>query len=60
MLSLGHYDFKLRIKCYAKKYGKHVIDCNESYTSKIRSWDGTIDDKKDKILNLSFFFYKSS
>ena len=45
MLSLGHYDFKLRIKWYAKKYGKHVVDCNESYTSKTRSWDGTIDDK---------------
>ena len=45
MLSLGHYDFKLRIKWYAQKYGKHVVDCNESYTSKTRSWDGTIDDK---------------
>jgi len=45
MLSLGHYEFKLRIKWYAKKYGKHVVDCNESYTSKTRSWDGTIDDK---------------
>ena len=45
MLSLGHYEFKLRIKWYAKKYGKHVVDCNESYTSKTRSWDGTIDSK---------------
>jgi len=27
-----------------KKYGKHVVDCNESYTSKTRSWDGVIDD----------------
>ncbi|CAA6824282.1 MAG: Unknown protein [uncultured Sulfurovum sp.] len=45
MLSLGHYDFKLRIKWYAKKYGKHVVDCNESYTSKTRSWSGEIDDK---------------
>jgi len=43
MLSLGHYDFKLKIKWYAKKYGKHVVDCNESYTSKTRSWDGFID-----------------
>jgi len=43
MLSLGHYDFKLKIKWYAKKYGKHVVDCNESYTSKTRSWDGVID-----------------
>ena len=45
MLSLGHYDFKLRIKWYAKKYGKHVVDCNESYTSKTRSWSGEIDNK---------------
>jgi putative transposase len=44
MLSLGHYEFKLRIKWYAKKYGKHVVDCNESYTSKTRSWSGEIDD----------------
>jgi putative transposase len=43
MLSLGHFDFKLRIKWYAKKYGKHVVDCNESYTSKTRSWSGEID-----------------
>jgi len=45
MLSLGHYEFKLRVKWYAKKYGKHIVDCNESYTSKTRSWDGVIDDK---------------
>lgn len=45
MLSLNHYQFAQRLKWYAKKYGKHVIDCNESYTSKTRSWDGTIDDK---------------
>ncbi len=44
MLSLGHYEFKLRVKWYAKKYGKHIVDCNESYTSKTRSWDGVIDD----------------
>ena len=45
MLSLGHYNFKLRIKWYAKKYGKHVVDCNESYTSKTCSWSGEIDNK---------------
>lgn len=45
MLDLNHYSFKLRIKWYAKKYGKHVVDCNESYTSKTRSWDGMIDEK---------------
>ena len=45
MLDLNHYGFKLRLKWYAKKYGKHVVDCNESYTSKTRSWNGTIDEK---------------
>ena len=45
MLDLNHYGFKRRLKWYAKKYGKHVVDCNESYTSKTRSWDGTTDKK---------------
>ncbi|MCD9489201.1 transposase, partial [Photobacterium iliopiscarium] len=45
MLDLNHYGFKLRLKWYAKKYGKHVVDCNEAYTSKTRSWDGSIDKK---------------
>lgn len=45
MLDLCHYKFKLRLKWYAKKYGKHVVDCNEAYTSKTRSWNGTIDNK---------------
>lgn len=44
MLDLNHYGFKLRLKWYAKKYGKHVVDCCESYTSKTRSWDGSIDE----------------
>lgn len=45
MLDLNHYGFKLRLKWYAKKYGRQVVDCNESYTSKTRTWCGTIDDK---------------
>ncbi|MDD1416794.1 transposase [Dolichospermum sp. ST_con] len=45
MLDLGHYKFKVLIKWLAKKYGKKVIDCNESNTSKTRSWNGTIDEK---------------
>jgi len=45
MLDLGHYHFKLLVKWYAKKYGKKVIDCNESYTSKTRSWSGLMDQK---------------
>ena len=36
---------KLKLKWYARKYGKQVADCNEAYTSKTRSWDGTVDDK---------------
>ena len=45
MLDLNHYGFKMRLKWYARKYGKHVVDCNEAYTSKTRTWDGTIDDR---------------
>jgi putative transposase len=45
MLDLNHYGFKVRLKWYAKKYGKHIVDCNESYTSKTRSWNGTIDEQ---------------
>ncbi|MFK0570076.1 hypothetical protein, partial [Endozoicomonas sp.] len=26
------------------KYGKHVVDCNEAYTTKTRSWNGTVDE----------------
>ena len=42
MLSLKHYQFKQLLKWYCKKYGKIVLDTNESYTSKTRSWNGTI------------------
>jgi len=45
MLDLNHYQFKKRIKWYADKYGKHVVDCNESYTSKTCSWNGKIDNR---------------
>ena len=41
MFSLQHYKFKTKLKWYAKKYGKLVLDVNESYTSKTL-WDGTI------------------
>ncbi len=27
------------------KYGKHLVDVNESYTSKTYSWNGFIDEK---------------
>ena len=42
MLGLGHYRFELMLKWMCKKYGKHLVIVNESYTSKTRSWDGTI------------------
>ncbi|EJF07284.1 Putative transposase DNA-binding domain protein [Thiovulum sp. ES] len=45
MLDLNHYKFKLKLKLYAEKYGKHVVDVNESYTSKTKSWNGEIDNK---------------
>jgi len=45
MLDLNHYKFKEKIKWYARKYGKHIVDCNESYTSKTYSWNGFIDNK---------------
>ena len=44
MLSLQHYKFKQLLRWYCKKYGKIVLDANESYTSKTRSWDGTIEE----------------
>ena len=41
MLGLAHYKFKQTLKWTAKKYGKTVVDVNESYTSKTL-WDGSI------------------
>jgi putative transposase len=42
MLSLEHYRFKLLLKWYAKKYGKVVVDVNESHTTKTLSWSGEV------------------
>ena len=57
ILDLNHYSFKLILKWYAKKYGKIVVDVDESYTSKTRSWDGTIDEKlgSSKIIKTDKF-----
>ena len=41
MISLSHYKFKVYLKYLAFKYGKLVLDVNESYTSKTL-WDGSI------------------
>jgi len=45
MLGLRHYQFKQHLKWMARKNGKLVVDVNEAYTSKTRSWDGVIDQK---------------
>lgn len=45
MLSLKHYQFKQILKWYGKKYGKHIVEVNESYTSKTYSWNGFMDEK---------------
>ncbi len=41
MLGVAHYKFKMTLKWMAKKYGKALIDVNESYASKTL-WDGSI------------------
>lgn len=58
MLDLNHYKFKIKLKWYAKKYGKHLVDVNESYTSKTKSWNGEIDSKlgSKKIIKGDNFF----
>ena len=43
MLSFRHYEFKQRLKWKAWQRGALAIDVNEAYTSKTRSWDGTVD-----------------
>ena len=42
MLSFRHYEFKRRLRWKAWQRGALVIDVNEAYTSKTRSWDGTV------------------
>ena len=42
MLSFRHYEFKQRLRWKAWQRGALVIDVNEAYTSKTRSWDGSI------------------
>ena len=45
MLSFRHYEFKRRLRWKAWQRGALAIDVNEAYTSKTRSWDGTVDTK---------------
>ena len=41
-LSFRYYEFKQRVRWKAWQRGALVIDVNEAYTSKTRSWDGSI------------------
>ena len=45
MLNLKHYKFQTFLEWMARKYGKHLVICNESYTSKTRTWDGFLMEK---------------
>ena len=45
MLSFRHYEFRQRLKWKAWQRGPLVLDVNEAYTSKTRSWDGTVNTK---------------
>ena len=40
MLSVRHYEFRQRLKWKAWQRGVLVLEVNEAYTSKTRSWDG--------------------
>ena len=42
MLSFRHYEFKRRLRWKAWQRGALVIAVNEAYTSKTRSWDGSV------------------
>ena len=43
MLSFRHHEFKRRLRWKAWQRGALVIEVNEAYTSRTRSWDGTVD-----------------
>ena len=45
MLTFRHYEFKRRLKWKAWQRGALVLDVDEAYTSKTRSWDGTVNTK---------------
>ena len=47
MLSFRHYEFKRHLRWKAWQRGALVLDVNEAYTSRTRSWDGTVDTKLD-------------
>ena len=45
MLTFRHFEFKQRLRWKAWQRGALVLDVNEAYTSKTRSWDGAVDTK---------------
>ena len=45
MLTFRHFEFKQRLKWKAWQRGALVLDVDEAYTSKTRSWDGTVNTK---------------
>ena len=45
MLTFRHFEFEQRLKWKAWQRGALVLDVNEAYTSKTRSWDGTVNTK---------------
>ena len=45
MLSFQHYRFKKRLQWKAWQRGSLVLEVNEAYTSRTRSWDGRVDEK---------------
>ncbi|NIJ40237.1 putative transposase [Parvibaculum indicum] len=42
MLGFSHYRFRQHLAWMCRKYGKRLIIGNEAYTSKTRSWDGSV------------------
>ena len=45
MLSFRHYEFKQRLLWKAWQRSALVVEVNEAYTSKTRSWDGSVEEK---------------
>ena len=45
MLTFRHYEFKQRLIWKAWQRGALVLEVNEAYTSKTRSWDGSVEEK---------------
>ena len=42
MLNFRHYEFKQRLRQKAWQHGALVVEVNEAYTIKTRSWDGSV------------------